>query len=475
VSTASTARSGARRTRPGGAAGSVSRSPLTATDQPVGSTRTVLTERDPDGVVSGVVKRTVLPGGLRVVTEKVPGVRSAAFGLWVGVGSRDERPSQAGSTHFLEHLLFKGTARRTALDISAQLDAVGGESNAFTEKEYTCYHARVPAADLPLAVDVVCDMVTASRVSAADVDGERSVVLEEIAMRDDDPGDLVHDVFAEQLWGDTPLGRPILGTVESITGMARSVVNGYYRRRYDAPRIVAAAAGDVDHATVVRLVRAALSAGGHPDGDGGPAGPRTGGRAPLARPGVMLVGRRTEQANLLLGMPGLARTDPRRHALSVLNAVLGGGMSSRLFQEIREKRGLAYSVYSFDEKYADAGMVGVAVGCAPKRARQVLGLCREVVADVADHGVTDDEIRIGKGQLRGGILMGLEDTGSRMSRIGGSELLRGRHLSVADVLTDIAAVTPDQVRAVAAELLAAPPSLAVVGPYDDDRTFADLL
>ncbi len=446
---------------------------LQATDQPVGSTRTVLTERDPAGAVSGLVKRTVLPGGLRVVTDAVPGVRSAAFGLWVAVGSRDERPSQAGSTHFLEHLLFKGTARRTALDISAELDAVGGESNAFTEKEYTCYHARVPDADLPLAVDVVSDMVTSSRVTAADVDGERSVVLDEIAMRDDDPGDLVHDVFAEQLWGDTPLGRPILGSVESITGMARSVVNGYYHRRYTAPRVVAAAAGNVDHATVVRLVRAAFA--GYLGGDAGPESPRTGTRAPLARPGVTLVDRRTEQANLLLGMPGLARTDGRRHALAVLNAVLGGGMSSRLFQEIREKRGLAYSVYSFAERYADAGILGVQVGCQPRKARQVLGICREVLADVATAGITADELRIGKGQLRGGLVMNLEDTGSRMSRIGASELLRGRHVSVADTLAEIDAIELDEVQALAAELLSAPPSLAVVGPYRDDSAFADLL
>ena len=446
---------------------------LQATDQPVGSTRTVLTERDPAGAVSGLVKRTVLPGGLRVVTDAVPGVRSAAFGLWVAVGSRDERPSQAGSTHFLEHLLFKGTERRTALDISAELDAVGGESNAFTEKEYTCYHARVPDVDLPLAVDVVSDMVTSSRVTAADVDGERSVVLEEIAMRDDDPGDLVHDVFAEQLWGDTPLGRPILGSVESITGMPRTVVNGYYHRRYTAPRIVAAAAGNVDHATVVRLVRKAFAA--YLDGEAGPEAPRTGTRAPLARPGVTLVDRKTEQANLLLGMPGIARTDGRRHALAVLNAVLGGGMSSRLFQEIREKRGLAYSVYSFAERYADAGILGVQVGCQPGRARQVLGICREVLADVATSGITADELRIGKGQLRGGLVMNLEDTGSRMSRIGASELLRGRHLSVADALTEIDAVGLDEVQALAAELLSAPPSLAVVGPYRDDSAFADLL
>ena len=459
-----------RRGRPRASGG-----PLQAADQPVGSTRTLLVERTPSGEVAGTVKRTVLPGGLRVVTERVPGLRSAAFGLWAGVGSRDERPTQAGSTHFLEHLLFKGTTRRTAYDISAELDAVGGEANAFTEKEYTCYHARVPAEDLPLAVDVVCDMVTSSRVAAVDVDAERPVVLDEIAMRDDDPADLVNDVFAEQLWGDTPLGRPILGSVESITGMPRSVVAGYYARRYSASKMVAAAAGDVDHGAVVRMVRRAFAATGALDGDAGPAAPRVAGRAPHARPGATVVPRRTEQANIVLGMPGLSRADTRRHALSALNAAVGGGMSSRLFQEVREKRGLAYSVYSFADRYADAGMVGVQVGCAPRKAREVLGLCRQVLADVAEHGITEDELRLGLGQLRGGLLLGLEDSGSRMSRIGAAELLRGRHRSVSQVLAAIDEVTLDDVRSVAAELLSAPPSLAVVGPFEDDSAFADLL
>jgi predicted Zn-dependent peptidase len=446
-----------------------------AAGQPVGSTRTVLSERGPDGQVTSRVRRTVLPGGLRVVTESMPGVRSAAFGVWVGVGSRDERPNQAGATHFLEHLLFKGTTRRSALDISMALDAVGGEANAFTAKENTCYYARVLDTDLPLAVDVVCDLVTSATVTGADVDGERGVVLEEIAMRDDDPGDLVHDVFAEALWGDTPLGRSVLGTVESITGMPRSVVNGYYRRRYTAPRIVAAAAGNVDHATVVRLVKKAFAAGGFLDGDGTPEMPHIPTRVPVARAGLTVLDRPTEQANLVLGMPGLARTDSRRFVLAVLNAAVGGGMSSRLFQEIREKRGLAYSVYSFVSHFAEAGMIGVSVGCQPKRAREVVGLAREVLADVAAHGLTEAELDLGKGQLRGGLVLGLEDSGSRMSRIGKAELVLGEHPSVADSLDRIDEVTVDQARELAAELFSASPTLAVVGPYADDTAFADLL
>jgi len=448
---------------------------VSAADQPVGSTRTVLTETGPHGEVASRVRRTVLPGGLRVVTEAMPGVRSAAFGVWVAVGSRDERPSQAGATHFLEHLLFKGTRRRSALDISVALDAVGGEANAFTAKENTCYYARVLDTDLPLAVDVVSDLVTSATVTTADVDSERGVVLEEIAMRDDDPGDLVHDVFTEYLWGDTPLGRSILGTVDSITGMGRGVVNGYYHRRYTAPRIVAAAAGNVDHATVVRLVRDAFAAGGFLDGDGVPEAPRAPGIAPAARPGLTVLDRPTEQANLILGMPGLARGDERRFVLAVLNAAVGGGMSSRLFQEIRENRGLAYSVYSFVEHHSESGVVGVSVGCQPKKAREVVGLAREVLADVAAHGLSAAELELGKGQLRGGLVLGLEDSGSRMSRIGKAELVLGRHPSVSDQLARIDEVTPDDVRALAAELFAAPPTLAVVGPYRTDAAFAGLV
>ena len=297
------------------------------------------------------VRKTVLPGGLRVVTEFLPAVRSVALGIWVGVGSRDEDVSHAGATHYLEHLLFKGTKKRTALDISAEMDAVGGEMNAFTAKEYTCYYARVLDADLPLAIDVLSDMVTSSLVSAKDVDAERGVVLEEIAMNEDDPGDSVHEAFTTQLFGDTPLGRPILGTVESINAITREQIHEHYVARYTPPHLVIAAAGNLDHDAVVAGVRAAF---GHvlPDFAGAtPAAPRLRGSGglwdgygPAAGTGVKLVSRSIEQANLVLGCEGLARTDDRRFTLAVLNAALGGGMSSRLFQEIREKRGLAYSV-----------------------------------------------------------------------------------------------------------------------------------
>jgi predicted Zn-dependent peptidase len=418
----------------------------------------------------GLVRHTVLPGGLRVVTEAVPTVRSVTVGVWVGVGSRDESPSLAGASHYLEHLLFKGTRRRDALDISAAIDAVGGEMNAFTSKEYTCFYARVLDSDLPLAVDVVGDLVTSSVIRAADVDAERGVILEEIAMHDDDPTDMVHEQFAQVLFGDGPLARPVLGTVDSIEAIGRTAINGYYRRRYRPQDMVVAAAGNVDHATVVRLVKKAFGAAGMLDGDTGPA-PVRGGRLLTTSSGVRVVRRTTEQANVVLGGPGVARTDERRFALGVLNAALGGGMSSRLFQEVREKRGLAYSVYSYHAQYADTGLFGVYAGCVPRKVDDVLAICREELAKVAAAGITAEELERGKGQLRGSMVLGLEDTGSRMSRIGKAELVYGEQLSVDDVLARIDTVTLDQVSEVAAEVLTATPTLAVVGPFDEDRDF----
>ena len=438
---------------------------LAGRSQRAGTTRTLTTS--PDG---GVVRRTVLPGGLRVISESVPGVRSVAFGVWVGVGSRDESVALSGASHYLEHLLFKGTRRRDARAISAEIEAVGGEINAFTAKEYTCYYARVLDNDLPLAVDVICDMVTGSLLASKDVDNERGVILEEIAMHDDDPSDAVHDTFAEIVWPRTPLGRPVLGSVETIEGLSRGAIAGYYRRRYRTPSLVVAAAGNLDHNALVRLVRKAFAEVAVEDD--APAAPRVGGRAPKFTAGTSVVRRPTEQANLVLGTGGLARLDERRFALGVLNAALGGGMSSRLFQEVREKRGLAYSVFSFVSHYADTGLFGVYAGCHPKRAVDVLELCREQLSIAASGGLEADELERGKGQLRGGLVLGLEDTGSRMSRLGKSELVYGELMTVDEILGHIDAVTPEDVQAVAFDVLRGPLALAAIGPYDDDRKLA---
>ena len=439
--------------------------PFTAAQQKPGTTRTLLVEKDPGGSVISQVRRTVLPGGLRVVTEAMPGVRSATVGAWIGVGSRDEAPTLSGASHFLEHLLFKGTPTRSAMDISIELDTVGGEFNAFTAKEYTCFHARVLDEDLPLAVDVLGDMITSSLITAEDVEAEREVILDEIAMHDDDPDDVVHNLYAEKAWGGTPLGRPIAGTVSSIEALTRTQILRYYRTRYRPENIVVAAAGNVDHATVVRLVRKAFGRAGFlADSAARPVPPRRSERARRTSAGEISLSRPFEQVNLVLGVNALVRTDERRYALGVLNAVLGGGTSSRLFQEVREKRGLAYSVYSFASHYSDSGMFGVGVGCLPARMNDVLDVVRTEMQVLADKGISDEELSRGKGQLRGGLVLSMEESGTRMSRLAKAELLYDELPGIDEVIRRINAVTVEEVQLLAKELFAQPETLAVVGP-----------
>jgi predicted Zn-dependent peptidase len=419
----------------------------------------------------GGVSRTVLPGGLRVLTESVPGVRSVSLGIWIGIGSRDETPLQAGAAHYLEHLLFKGTRRRTAVDIAEQFDAVGGELNAFTEKEHTCYYAQVLDTDLPLAVDVLADVVTDATMNPPDVETERGVVLEEIAMRDDDPEDLLAELFDEALFGEHPLGRPVIGTEDSVRSMSRETLHGFWRGQYTTPRMVIAAAGNLVHADVVELVANALSRAA---GEAGPAALPVGPRRPepaVLPPGPRLVLRPedTEQAHVMLGVPGLSRHHPLRTVLTVLNTALGGGPSSRLFQQVREQRGLAYSVYSAVTSHSDAGHLAVYAGCAPERLDEVVAVVRGVLAEVAAGGLTPAEVARAQGNLRGGLVLGLEDTPSRMNRLGRGELDHGRQRAVTESLDRIAAVTPEQVADLARTLLAAPLTAAVVGPYDKER------
>jgi predicted Zn-dependent peptidase len=414
------------------------------------------------------VRRTVLPGGLRVVTEAMPGVRSASIGVWVGVGSRDEDPTESGASHFLEHLLFKGTPTRSALDISVSLDEVGGEFNAFTAKEYTCFHARVLDEDLPLAVDVLGDMVTSSTIAEADVEAEREVILDEIAMHDDDPDDVVSTLYAEKAWGSSPLGRPIAGTADSIRSLTRDQIERFWTSRYTADQMVVAVAGNVDHESVVALVGEAFARRDFlADADLLPAAVRAGDRAMPSATGQVVLARPFEQANLVLGVNGIIRTDERRYALGVLNAALGGGTSSRLFQEIREKRGLAYSVYSYAGHYADAGMVGVAVGALPSKVADVLAVVRDELVTLAEHGISAEELRRGQGALRGGLVLSLEDSGSRMSRIAKAELLYDDLPSIDEVLRRVQAVTVADVDALARELFTQEQTLAVVGPFED--------
>ncbi|MEY5144828.1 MAG: hypothetical protein RL745_195 [Actinomycetota bacterium] len=421
------------------------------------STKTLLKEAD-----GAIVRRTVLPSGLRIITESVPSMRSVTFGVWVGVGSRHETGAQAGSAHYLEHLLFKGTATRSALDISSAIDAVGGEMNAFTSKEHTCFYARVLDTDLPLATDIISDIITSATLRSADVDAERSVVLEEIGMRDDDPGDVAHEQMFASMYGDAhPMGRSILGTRNTIESITPAAIRSFYKKHYVPSQLVVAAAGNVEHAAVVKQVRNAFegafantSAPAHR-----PIKTRlhSGDRIDLVRP--------TEQANIIMGFPGLTRNDETRWVLAVLNSVLGGGMSSRLFHEVREQRGLVYSVYSFISSFSDSGLVGVYAGTTPTRTDAVLEVVTQVLADVAARGISEDELARGKGQVRGSTVLSLEDNFSRMSRVGKSELTGRPVLSLSEMVRRIDAVTTAQIQDMAQRIFAStPPTTVVVGP-----------
>jgi predicted Zn-dependent peptidase len=418
------------------------------------------------------VRKTVLPSGLRIVTEEISGVRSAAYGIWVNVGSRDESLKTAGASHFLEHLLFKGTKTRSALDISSTIEAVGGEMNAFTSKEYTCFYARVIDSDLPLAIEVISDLITSSVGRAEDVEAERKVVLEEISMRDDDPSDLVHEVFGETFYGDTPLGRSILGTTDSIKSLSRNAIFNYYKKRYLPQDIVVAVAGNIKHQKVVDQVIKAMSKDGFLEGSKNNFNLRSNSSIRRAtKQNVGLMNRKTEQAHLFLGMPGVDRNDPRRFAMGVLSAALGGGMSSRLFQEIREKRGLAYSVYSYAQQFAGSGFLGFYAGCNPSKATEVVSIMRDVLHDVASNGLTHEELARAQGAVRGTLVLSQEDTGSRMSRIGKSELVYGEIMTFDQILKAVADVSSADIRSLADEILHAAPTLAVVGPFAKRSVF----
>ena len=421
------------------------------------------------------VKRSVHASGLRIVTEEVPSVRSAAVGIWVNVGSRDEAPATAGASHFLEHLLFKGTTSRTALEISSSIESVGGEMNAFTSKEYTCFYARVIDTDLPMAIEVVSDLITSSVVTALDVDAERKVVLEEIAMRDDDPSDLVHDLFSDTYYGDTPIGRPILGTIDSINAMSRNTVFNYYKKKYLPQDLVVAVAGNIKHKHVVAMVEQALSCDNFLDVMAAPVIRPNTPIKNLKQQTVGLMYKKSEQAHMFYGMEAVARADERRFAMGVLSAALGGGMSSRLFQEIREKRGLAYSVYSYAQQFAGSGLIGFYAGCNPAKAVEVVEIIRSVLSDVAVNGMTHEEIDRAKGAVRGSLVLSQEDTGSRMSRIGKNEIVYGQVMDFDDILTSIERVSAQDISEIASEFLVKTPTLALVGPFKNEAKFEKVL
>ena len=422
------------------------------------------------------VHRSILRSGVRVLTEHVPGAQSASVSFSVAVGSRDESNGHFGSTHFLEHLLFKGTKRRTALDIAIAFDSVGGSSNASTGKEHTSYYARVQDKALPLAVDVIADMLTSSLIDPVEFENERTVILEELAMNDDDPQDVAHEAFSEAVLGDHELGRPIGGNNETIGAVTRDAVWQHYQQNYRPQDLVVAAAGGVNHADFVELVERELRAAGwNLDQAASPVARRSNQEATIKRgKPLQVIKRPIAQANILVGMKGIIGNDPRRFAMGILNTVLGGGMSSRLFQEIREKRGLAYSVYSFNQGYSDASTFGLYAGCSPAKAEQVTRLMLEEFEKIAQSGITSDELELAIGNISGGLALKFESSQARMSRLIGSEMTTGEFFDLDETIDRFSAVSGQDVQELVQDLLKNERTIVAVGDVEE-KTFEPFL
>jgi predicted Zn-dependent peptidase len=407
------------------------------------------------------VRRTVLPSGLRVLTDTQPASASAAISVWVGVGSRDEPDATAGTSHFLEHLLFKGTAERDARSIARQIDSVGGEMNAFTASEHTAFYAHVPADALAMATEVLLDVVERPALAAAEVDAEREVILEELAAADDDPDDVVAVRLFESLFPDHPLGRETLGTPVSIAGLGREDISEFFHRWYQPANLVVAAAGDLEHDQLVDLVASRF--GGRPPG----VAPRR--AAPAAAVVDRIELRRpVEQAHLALGWRSPSIADDDRFPLALLNHVFGGGPSSRLFQEIRESRGLTYAVGSEVSHYTDSGALSVHCTTTPQKVSQMMELLDAIVEELAGEGVAAEDVERAKGALRGGLVMTYESAVARMSRLGAAETLRGEVTPIAEHLDRLDAVGVEDIRRVAHQVFGGRRSLAIVAPEGVD-------
>lgn len=403
---------------------------------------------------------SVLPNGLRVITERMPGVRSIAVGIWLDTGSRDELASEAGCAHFLEHLLFKGSERLSSRDISMAFDEMGGSSNAFTSKEQTCFWARLRDEDLSRGLDILGEMVLRPAFRQAEIDSERGVVLEEINMNEDDPADVASECFVQALFGSHPLALPVLGTKASIGGMTRDDISGYWSRRYHAQAGVVSVAGAVDHDRLVEQCESLF-------GDWQPAPPVHQHSAPTVSSRVRVREKQTEQSHLVIGGEGLTRNDDRRFAFGLLDHVLGGGMSSRLFQTIREERGLAYAVYGFHYGHAESGIYGVYVGTTPSQTGEVLSLVNAELARVIEEGITASELERAKSYTKGSLVLSAEDPNGRMVRLGRDEITGMEHLSLDETLARFEAVNLDDVHAVAKEVLGGPRVLGAVGPFTE--------
>jgi predicted Zn-dependent peptidase len=406
-------------------------------------------------------RTSTLPNGVRVLTESMPYVRSASLGIWADVGSAAERPQQRGISHLVEHMLFKGTERRSAREIAETMDAVGGNLNAFTDKEATCYYGKVIDHHVPLAIDVLSDMFLNSTFAPEELAKEQKVVLEEIRMYDDSPDEMIHDLFVRTMWQGSNLGEPTIGYAETVSSLTSDDLRDHLRAHYAPNTVVVAAAGNVEHDAVVALVEQHFA--GYTGVSVTPEPER-----PRLTPATLVKRKDTEQAYVVLGSRGLSVRDERRYALSILDTILGGGMSSRLFQEVREKRGLAYSVYSFQQGYRESGLFGVSAGTSPSSVGECVDVIVSELARMADDGPTDAELTLAKEHIKGSLTLSLESSSSRMIRLGRSEFNLGRQLTIEEIERAFDAVTYEDVTALARELFA-PESLGlcVLGPVDD--------
>ena len=403
---------------------------------------------------------TTLPNGIRVITEPMPALRSIALGCWIDTGTRDELPNEQGASHFLEHLLFKGSETLSAREVSEIFDSIGAESNAFTSKENTCFWTRLLDQDLGTGFDVLSEMIQRPAFRQNEIDAERQVVIEEINMNEDDPDDVAFENFTIAVFSGHPLEAPVLGTRESIRGMSRDDILSYWKRRYGAGSMVVAGAGSLEHEAVVEMVSSRFGdwSGDSVDHEHLPNTPVS---------SVSITRRDTEQAHIVLGGKGLNRSDERRWAFEVMNHVVGSGMSSRLFREVREERGLAYAIYGFRLAYADAGAWGVYVGTTPTQADTALNVIRDELSKVVAEGITPEELERAKGSMRGGLALSLEDPNSRMVRLGRDELSGMPHLSVDERLAKLEAVTLEDVQGIATDLFTGERTLGAVGPFDE--------
>ena len=413
-------------------------------------------------------RKSVLPNGMRILTERMPHVRSVAVGVWVETGSRHEVEARGGVSHLIEHLVFKGTATRSAEAIARTMDSVGGQMDAFTTKENTCFYVQVLDEHLPLAVDLLTDILLHPLFDAEELEREKSVVLQEIRMVEDTPDDIIHDLFAAQIWGGHPLARPILGTRELVSGFHRDAIADYFGEEYVPPRIIIAVAGNVTHEQVVELFGRGFN------GYTRPARPRATEAVKLA-PGINIVHKALEQVHLVMGFPGLAHAAPERYAMFVLNDVIGGSMSSRLFQEVRERQGLAYSVHSGVQAFMDTGLMYVYAATDVENFSKVLKSILKELRDVKKHGVTEEELRRSKDHLKGSLMLSLESTSSRMNRLAKHELHLGSFLTIDEMLASIDGVRHDEVQALVGQVIDEEQlALTTLGPLDRRNLPAEL-